>query len=60
MSTENEGTEVPPAPSAPPVPVETSAASQPPAPQGGAPTPPPPSTPPYVPGAPQQDSAPAA
>ncbi|MFF0963982.1 S1C family serine protease [Streptomyces sp. NPDC003703] len=60
MSTENEGTEVPPAPSAPPVPVETSAASQPPAPQGGAPTPPPPSTPPYVPGAPQQDTAPAA
>ncbi|MEU5087208.1 trypsin-like peptidase domain-containing protein [Streptomyces sp. NPDC021356] len=58
MSTENEGTEVPPAPSAPPVPVETPAASpQPPAPQGGAPTPPPPSTPPHVPGAPQQDGA---
>ncbi|MFB7593171.1 S1C family serine protease [Streptomyces sp. NPDC056160] len=58
MSTENEGTEVPPAPSAPPVPVETPAASpQPPAPQGGAPTPPPPSTPPHVPGAPQQEGA---
>ncbi|MBC7269164.1 MAG: trypsin-like peptidase domain-containing protein [Streptomyces sp.] len=39
MSTENEGTEVPPAPSAPPVPVDTPAAS----PQAGdAPTPPPP------------------
>nr|BFD83922.1 trypsin-like peptidase domain-containing protein [Streptomyces sp. Xyl84] len=68
MSTENEGTEVPPAPSAPPVPVETPAASpQPPAPQGGgAATPPPPSTPPHVPGtpahapgAPRQEGAPA-
>ncbi|MET7573459.1 trypsin-like peptidase domain-containing protein [Streptomyces sp. NPDC005492] len=39
MSTENEGTEVPPAPSAPPVPVESPAASpQPAAPEGGAPT----------------------
>ncbi|KUF15716.1 S1C family serine protease [Streptomyces silvensis] len=43
MSTENEGTEVPPAPSAPPVPVDTPAASapdasaqQPPEPSGGA------------------------
>ncbi|MFI2641686.1 S1C family serine protease [Streptomyces sp. NPDC018610] len=52
MSTENEGNEVPPAPSAPPVPVEPSAASpQPSAPQGGAPTPPPPSVPPHVPAA---------
>ncbi|POX51143.1 protease [Streptomyces sp. Ru71] len=40
MSTENEGTEVPPAPSAPPVPVDSPAASaQPPAPQGQAPAP---------------------
>ncbi|MFJ5260579.1 S1C family serine protease [Streptomyces sp. NPDC088387] len=44
MSTENEGTAVPPAPSAPPVPVDTPAASpqtpapQAPAPQGGPPT----------------------
>ena len=50
MSTENEGTEVPPAPSAPPVPVESPAASpQAAAPEGGAPTtqlpPVPPSTP---------------
>ncbi|MFF9324462.1 trypsin-like peptidase domain-containing protein [Streptomyces sp. NPDC014776] len=38
MSTENEGTEVPPAPSAPPVPVDSPAASaQPPAPAGDAP-----------------------
>ncbi|MFD9880546.1 S1C family serine protease [Streptomyces alboflavus] len=37
MSTENEGTEVPPAPSAPPVPVDTPAAS---APDTPAPTPP--------------------
>ncbi|MFI1164815.1 S1C family serine protease [Streptomyces sp. NPDC020801] len=57
MSTENEGTAVPPAPSAPPVPVESPAASPEPAvPQSGAPTPPPPSTPPYAPGAPQQDA----
>ncbi|MFD7991759.1 S1C family serine protease [Streptomyces mexicanus] len=60
MSTENEGTEVPPAPSAPPVPVDSPAASpQPSAPQGGAATPPPPSTPPHGPGAPQQGAAPA-
>lgn len=60
MSTENEGNEVPPAPSAPPVPVDPSAASpQQAAPRsGGAPTPPPPSTPPHVPGAAHQ-SAPA-
>ncbi|MEU6417006.1 S1C family serine protease [Streptomyces spiralis] len=46
MSTENEGTAVPPAPSAPPVPVESPAASpQPPAPQGGAPMTPPAGTP---------------
>ncbi|MFB8771972.1 S1C family serine protease [Streptomyces broussonetiae] len=51
MSTENEGTEVPPAPSAPPVPVDTPAAS----PQAGdAPTPPPP------PGAGHEGSAPDA
>ncbi|QKW28354.1 trypsin-like peptidase domain-containing protein [Streptomyces seoulensis] len=58
MSTENEGNEVPPAPSAPPVPVEPSAASpQTSAPQsGGAPTPPPPSTPPHVPGAAPQNA----
>ncbi|MFI1533901.1 S1C family serine protease [Streptomyces anandii] len=50
MSTENEGTAVPPAPSAPPVPVESPAASpQPPAPEAGAPLPPPPSTPPHTP-----------
>ncbi|GAA4795493.1 S1C family serine protease [Streptomyces ziwulingensis] len=41
MSTENEGTAVPPAPSAPPVPVDAPATSpQPSPPQGGAPTPP--------------------
>ncbi|MFJ3335550.1 S1C family serine protease [Streptomyces sp. NPDC086766] len=56
MSTENEGTAVPPAPSAPPVPVESPAASPgTTAPRSG-PTPPPPSTPPHVPGAPQQDA----
>ncbi|MDF3302915.1 S1C family serine protease [Streptomyces tropicalis] len=58
MSTENEGTAVPPAPSAPPVPVESPAASpQPPGPQGGAPTPPPPSTPPQMPGAAPEPAA---
>ncbi|GHA89118.1 hypothetical protein GCM10010512_20810 [Streptomyces thermoviolaceus subsp. thermoviolaceus] len=59
MSTENEGTEVPPAPSAPPVPVDSPAASPQPssAPQGGATTPPPPSTPPRVPGTPPQGPA---
>ncbi|MFJ8199130.1 S1C family serine protease [Streptomyces sp. NPDC096152] len=56
MSTENEGTAVPPAPSAPPVPVESPAASPgTAAPQSGA-TPPPPSAPPHVPGAPRQDA----
>ncbi|MEV7994689.1 trypsin-like peptidase domain-containing protein [Streptomyces sp. NPDC086077] len=63
MSTENEGTAVPPAPSAPPVPVDTPAASpqQPahaPAPSYGqaddAPTAPMPATPPGAPGAPGQ------
>ncbi|MGQ4434208.1 S1C family serine protease [Streptomyces sp. SAS_260] len=51
MSTENEGTEVPPAPSAPPVPVESPAASpQAAAPEGGAPTT---QLPPVPPGAPR-------
>ncbi|MFD4554741.1 S1C family serine protease [Streptomyces sp. NPDC058469] len=51
MSTENEGTEVPPAPSAPPVPVESPAASpQAAAPEGGAATT---QLPPVPPGAPQ-------
>lgn len=57
MSTENEGTAVPPAPSAPPVPVESPAASpqaspQAAAPDGGAPTT---SLPPVPPSAPEQD-----
>ncbi|MFF8946301.1 S1C family serine protease [Streptomyces sp. NPDC014864] len=55
MSTENEGTAVPPAPSAPPVPVESPAASPGTAAPHSGPTPPPPSTPPHVPGAPQSD-----
>ncbi|PAZ09886.1 protease [Streptomyces sp. SA15] len=58
MSTENEGTAVPPAPSAPPVPVDAPAASAPqehPAPDQGAPTTPIPPTPPSAPGAQQQD-----
>ena len=51
MSTENEGTEVPPAPSAPPVPVESPAASpQAAAPEGSAPTT---QLPPVPPSAPQ-------
>ncbi|GEC07503.1 protease [Streptomyces spinoverrucosus] len=61
MSTENEGTAVPPAPSAPPVPVDTPAASprQPApapahAPEADAPTTPMPVTPPGAPGAPEQ------
>ncbi|MER5749502.1 trypsin-like peptidase domain-containing protein [Streptomyces sp. NPDC002088] len=60
MSTENEGTPVPPAPSAPPVPVASPAASpQAAAPEGGAPTTPAP-TPAQAPtqdatGAPEQD-----
>ncbi|MFI6490369.1 S1C family serine protease [Streptomyces sp. NPDC050564] len=58
MSTENEGTAVPPAPSAPPVPVETPAASaQNVAPDGGAPTTPIPAVPPSAPGAPEQAPA---
>ncbi|WP_369247706.1 trypsin-like peptidase domain-containing protein [Streptomyces sp. R41] len=58
MSTENEGTAVPPAPSAPPVPVETPAASaQNVAPEGGAPTAPIPAVPPSAPGAPEQAPA---
>ncbi|MEV0183703.1 trypsin-like peptidase domain-containing protein [Streptomyces sp. NPDC050625] len=58
MSTENEGTAVPPAPSAPPVPVASPAASpQAAAADGGAPTTPLPTTPP---GAPEQGVAPGA
>ncbi|MET7679506.1 trypsin-like peptidase domain-containing protein [Streptomyces sp. NPDC005423] len=52
MSTENEGTAVPPAPSAPPVPVESPAASPQPAPQAGAPTT---QLPPVPAGAPEHD-----
>ncbi|MFI6407821.1 S1C family serine protease [Streptomyces sp. NPDC050548] len=61
MSTENEGTEVPPAPSAPPVPVESPAASpQAAAPEGGAPTTPLPPVPPSTPhDAPHAGHAPA-
>ncbi|MFD3835204.1 S1C family serine protease [Streptomyces sp. NPDC058642] len=56
MSTENEGTAVPPAPSAPPVPVDSPAASpQATAPDRGAPTTPLPTTPPHAPGAPEQE-----
>ncbi|MEU9912075.1 trypsin-like peptidase domain-containing protein [Streptomyces sp. NPDC051001] len=56
MSTENEGTAVPPAPSAPPVPVDSPAASpQATAPGSGAPTTQFPSTPPRAPGAPEQE-----
>jgi putative serine protease PepD len=50
VSTENEGNAVPPAPSAPPVPVESSAASPRPAARKGT-MPPPPHTPPPMPGA---------
>ncbi|MCX4455274.1 trypsin-like peptidase domain-containing protein [Streptomyces sp. NBC_01728] len=58
MSTENEGTAVPPAPSAPPVPVESPAASaQGAAPEGGAPTAQIPAVPPSAPGAPEQTPA---
>ncbi|WP_409471007.1 S1C family serine protease [Streptomyces sp. HC307] len=53
MSTENEGTAVPPAPSAPPVPVDTPAASPQPAPPAAdAPTTPIPAAPPAAPEAP--------
>ncbi|MFE9990554.1 S1C family serine protease [Streptomyces sp. NPDC005381] len=59
MSTENEGTEVPPAPSAPPVPVDTPAVSAQ-APHGGsAPTAPIPAVPHGAPGASEHASAPA-
>ncbi|MGV9253544.1 trypsin-like peptidase domain-containing protein [Streptomyces sp. NPDC003697] len=58
MSTENEGTAVPPAPSAPPVPVDSPAASpQAAAPWGDAPTAP--VAPPYPPGAPDHRPSPA-
>ncbi|MFF3308273.1 S1C family serine protease [Streptomyces sp. NPDC002952] len=61
MSTENEGTAVPPAPSAPPVPVDTPAASaQSPAPEGGAPTTPLPPVPHGQPGASEHGQAAAA
>ncbi|MFJ6085462.1 S1C family serine protease [Streptomyces sp. NPDC092369] len=55
MSTENEGNPVPPAPSAPPVPVDAPAPSAHVAPEGGAPTTPLPPTPSSAPGAPEQD-----
>ncbi|MER6528892.1 trypsin-like peptidase domain-containing protein [Streptomyces sp. NPDC001508] len=61
MSTENEGTTVPPAPSAPPVPVASPAAfpqAAPPA--GNAPTAPIPSVPQGAPGVPEHGGAPAA
>ncbi|MFD5627546.1 S1C family serine protease [Streptomyces sp. NPDC127072] len=58
MSTENEGNAVPPAPSAPPVPVDTPAASAPSAtPAESAPTAQLPSVPPNAPGAPEQTPA---
>ncbi|MEU5594073.1 trypsin-like peptidase domain-containing protein [Streptomyces sp. NPDC020298] len=58
MSTENEGTAVPPAPSAPPVPVATPGASpQAAAPDGAAPTAPLPPVPQGAPGAPEQGAA---
>ncbi|MEU9286753.1 trypsin-like peptidase domain-containing protein [Streptomyces sp. NPDC048275] len=58
MSTENEGTAVPPAPSAPPVPVETPAASaRTAAPGEGAPTAPIPAVPPSAPGVQEPASA---
>ncbi|MEU5532970.1 trypsin-like peptidase domain-containing protein [Streptomyces sp. NPDC020362] len=61
MSTENEGNAVPPAPSAPPVPMASPAASpQGSEPEGNAPTAPLPPVPPGTAGAPVQDMAPAA
>ncbi|WP_432041377.1 S1C family serine protease [Streptomyces cadmiisoli] len=55
MSTENEGTAVPPAPSAPPVPVDTPAASpQQTTPPADPPTAPIPAVPPTAPGGPEQ------
>ncbi|MET8947359.1 trypsin-like peptidase domain-containing protein [Streptomyces sp. NPDC004542] len=57
MSTENEGTAVPPAPSAPPVPVATPGASpQAAAPDGSAPTAPLPPVPQGTPGTPEQSA----
>ncbi|MFG2308895.1 S1C family serine protease [Streptomyces sp. NPDC048566] len=58
MSTENEGTAVPPAPSAPPVPVDTPAASAQAAHDGSAPTAPHPAAPQGAPGAPEHAAAP--
>ncbi|MET9910438.1 trypsin-like peptidase domain-containing protein [Streptomyces sp. NPDC006476] len=55
MSTENEGTAVPPAPSAPPVPVDAPAPSAPADPEGGAPTTPLPPAPQGAPGPQGQD-----
>ncbi|MFR0358669.1 S1C family serine protease [Streptomyces sediminimaris] len=55
MSTENEGTAVPPAPSAPPVPVDAPPPSAPEAPAGGAPTAPLPPVPSSAPGAQEQE-----
>ncbi|MFE9497643.1 S1C family serine protease [Streptomyces collinus] len=61
MSTENEGNAVPPAPSAPPVPVASPAASpQGSAPDAGAPTAQLPPVPPGTPGAAEQGTTPAA
>ncbi|MGW3955168.1 S1C family serine protease [Streptomyces sp. NPDC004752] len=61
MSTENEGTTVPPAPSAPPVPVASPAASpQAAPPEGSTPTAPMPPVPPGAPGAPEHDGVPTA
>ncbi|MFJ9816030.1 trypsin-like peptidase domain-containing protein [Streptomyces sp. NPDC101151] len=61
MSTENEGNAVPPAPSAPPVPVASPTASpQDSAPDGNAPTAPLPPVPQGAPGAPEQGMAPMA
>lgn len=61
MSTENEGAAVPPAPSAPPVPVDAPAApasQERPTPEGGAaPTAPAPQMPPNAPGAPEREQA---
>ncbi|MEU6404110.1 trypsin-like peptidase domain-containing protein [Streptomyces sp. NPDC046985] len=59
MSTENEGAEVPPAPSAPPVPVDPAASPQPHAGQGAGAVPPPPSAPPHMPGAAPHGATPA-
>jgi putative serine protease PepD len=55
VSTENEGTAVPPAPSAPPVPVDAPAPSAPAAHEGGAPTTPLPPVPPSAPAGQEQE-----